>query len=92
MKNAILSGTDLLIDARLAHALLDLDEFTHNEERRFCALLKADEVVKTMNRLLANLSLESERRGQVERERDALLLRLERAVDSRSQSARQVSA
>jgi hypothetical protein len=92
MKNALLSGSDLLIDARLAHALLDLDEFTNNEERRFRALLKADEVVNTMNRSLASPSLERERRGQVERERDALLLRLERAVDNRSQSARQVSA
>ena len=84
MKNAILSG--------ISSITLFTVSITNNEERRFCALLKADEVVKTMNRSLADLSLESERRGQVERARDALLLRLERAVDSRSHSARQVSA
>ena len=72
------NGQVLLVDAKLALALLDLGESTNIEERRFCAILKAEEVVGMMNQALLKLSGEHD--GCIEKARDELQNRLDRAL------------
>ena len=68
----------LLFDSSIAHALLNLAESANNEERRFRAILKAEEVIASMNAILAKLALGDEQRTLIEQARNQLQARLDR--------------
>ena len=83
-KDIRLSGDAfLLVDAELACALLALVESTNIEEHRFRAILKADQVVKTINQYLPTSRLEHTKRATIEKARDDLQVRLERVAVTR---------
>jgi len=71
----------LLFDSSTAHALLNLAESAQNEENRFRAILKAEEVIGSMNGTIAQLSATDETRRLIENARNELQMRLERAVE-----------
>jgi hypothetical protein len=74
----------LLFDSSIAHALLNLAESANNEERRFRAILKAEEVIASMNAILAKLALGDEQRALIQQSRDALQARLDQATGTAS--------
>ena len=69
----------LLADAKLANALWDFGEFTNNEECRFCAILKAQEVIKMIGQSLSHPG-GIEHRSLFETVRDDLQTRMERVA------------
>ena len=72
----------LLFDSSIAHALLNLAEAANNEERRFRAILKAEEVIASMNAILAKLALGDEQRTLIEQARNDLQARLDRTTST----------
>jgi hypothetical protein len=70
----------LLVEVKLALALLDFGEFSNIEERRFCAILRTQDVIERMTQALANQDLEHQ--AVIAAARDHLQSRLDRALAS----------
>ena len=74
----------VLVDSITAHALLNLADSAKDEERRFRAILKAEEVVLSMDAILADMPSRDERRQSIEKARFELVERLDRAMNAAS--------
>ena len=70
----------LLFDSAIACALLNLAESANNEERRFRAILKAEEVIASMNAILTKLAFGDDQRALIEQARNELQARLDRTT------------
>ena len=76
----------VLVDSITAHALLNLADSAKDEERRFRAILKAEEVVVSMDAILAHLPPRDEHRQAIEKARFELASRLDQAMNASSLS------
>ena len=72
----------VLVDSITAHALLNLADSVKDEERRFRAILRADEVVLKMDAILAELPSEDAQRPFIEKARFELAARLDQTINA----------